>query len=89
VRGELSVSCACPTFLFGGGRVAAKPDPIKSFKINRVPVKANNCSGLVSRIKKPATCAGDLVWRVSRRLCDASKACGATRRVNLWARQLL
>ena len=84
MRGELSVSCACPTFIYRGGRVATRPDPIKSFKINRVPANANNCSGLVSRMKKPATCAGDLVWRVSRRLCHASETGGATRRVYLW-----
>jgi len=58
VRGELSVSCACPTFLFGGGRVAARPDPIKSFKINRVPAKANICSCLASRTEKPSAKAG-------------------------------
>ena len=58
VRGELSVSCAYPTFLCGGGRVAARPDPDKPFKINRVPANANNCSGLVSRIEKPSAKAG-------------------------------
>lgn len=58
MRGELSVSCACPTFLFGGGRVAARPDPIKPFEINRVPSNANNCSCLVSRIEKPSAKAG-------------------------------
>jgi len=68
----------------GGGRSLCDPDPDKSFKINRVPVKANNCSGLVSRIKKPATCAGNSVWRVSRRLCHASETRGATRCCNLW-----
>jgi len=89
VRGELSVSCAHPTFLYRGGRVAPRPDPIKSFKINRVPVNANNCSGLASRIKKPAASAGVSDWRVSRGLCHAVKAGGATRRVYLWARQLI
>ena len=84
MRGELSVSCAYPTFLFGGGRVSARPDPIKSFKINRVPVKANNCSGLASRIKSPAQWPGVSDLRVSRRLCHASKARCATRRVYLW-----
>ena len=58
MRGELSVSCAYPTFLYGGGRVATRPDPIKPFKINRVPVKPNNCSGLASRTKKPSAKAG-------------------------------
>jgi hypothetical protein len=58
VRGELSVSCAYPTFLCGGGRVAARPDPIKPFKINRVPANANNCSCLASRMKKPSAKAG-------------------------------
>ena len=58
VGGELSVSCAYPTFLCRGGRVAPRPDPIKSFKINRVPVKANICSGLASRIEKPSAKAG-------------------------------
>ena len=45
----------------GGGRSLCDPDPIKPFKINRVPANANNCSCLVSRRKKPATSAGDLV----------------------------
>ena len=42
----------------GGGRPLRYPDPDKPFKINRVPAKANNCSGLASRMKRPATCAG-------------------------------
>ena len=84
MRGELSVSCAYPTFLCGGGRVAPRPDPIKPFKINRVPAKPHICSCLASRIEKPATSAGVSDWRMSRGLCHARKACGATRRGNLW-----
>ena len=42
----------------GGGRSLCDPDPDKSFKINRVPAKANICSGLVSRRKKPSAKAG-------------------------------
>jgi len=85
VRGELSVSCAYPTFIYRGGRFAPRPDPIKSFKINRVPANTNNCSGLALRIEKPATSAGVSDWRVSRGLCDPIKARCATRRVDLWA----
>ena len=58
MRGELSVSCAYPTFLCRGGASCADPDPIKPFKISRVPVNANNCSGLASRMKKPSAKAG-------------------------------
>jgi len=58
VRGELSVSCAYPTFIYRGGRVAARPDPIKPFKINRVPAKPHICSRLASRIEKPSAKAG-------------------------------
>ena len=58
MRGELSVSCAYPMFLCRGDAVRADPDPDKPFKINRVPVNANNCSGLASRIKKPSAKAG-------------------------------
>ncbi len=58
MRGELSVSCAYPTFLCRGGAACARPDPIKPFKINRVPAKPNNCSGLASRTKKPSAEAG-------------------------------
>ena len=50
----------------GGGPSLYDPDPDKPFKINRVPANANNCSGLVSRIKKPANSAGVFVWHVSR-----------------------
>jgi len=85
VRGELSVSCAYPTFLCRGGAACTRPDPIKPFKINRVPVKPNNCLGLASRMKKPATSAGVSDWRMSRGLCDARKSRCATRRGNLWA----
>ena len=58
MRGELSVSCAYPTFLCRGGASCADPDPIKPFKINRVPVKSQTCSGLASRTKKPSAKAG-------------------------------
>ena len=58
MRGELSVSCAYPTFLCRGAAACARPDPIKPFKINRVPVNANNCSSLASRIEKPSAKAG-------------------------------
>jgi len=58
VRGELSVSCAYPTFLCRGGAVRADPDPIKLFKINRVPANAKICSCLASRTKKPSAKAG-------------------------------
>jgi len=58
VRGELSVSCACPMFLCRGGATCADPDPIKLFKINRVPAKPNICSCLASRMKKPSAKAG-------------------------------
>ena len=51
--GELSVSCAYPTFLAGVVPLA-QTHPIKPFKINRVPVNANNCSCLASRMKRPA-----------------------------------
>ena len=66
MRGELSVSCAYPMFLCRGDAVRADPDPDKPFKINRVPVNANNCSGLTSRIKRPAQWPVNSVWRVSR-----------------------
>ena len=69
----------------GGGPSLYDPDPDKPFKINRVPVKPHICSGLASRIEKPATCAGVSVWRVSSCLCHASETGGATRRGNLWA----
>ena len=85
MRGELSVSCAYPTFIYRGGRVAARPDPIKPFKINRVPANANNCSGLASRMKRPAKLPVNSDWRVSRGLCHAFKPRCATRRGNLWA----
>ena len=42
----------------GGGRSLCDPDPDKSFKINRVPVKANICSCLASRTEKPSAKAG-------------------------------
>jgi len=42
----------------GGGRSLCDPDPIKSFKINRVPANTNNCSGLASRTEKPSAKAG-------------------------------
>lgn len=84
MRGELSVSCAYPTFLCRGGASCADPDPIKPFKINRVPAKPYICSCLASRTKKPATSAGVSVWHVSRGLCDASKARCANRRGDLW-----
>jgi len=58
VRGELSVSCAFPTFLCRGGAACARPDPIKPFIINRVPAKPNNCLGLALRTKKPSAKAG-------------------------------
>ena len=58
MRGELSVSCACPTFLCGGGAACTDPDPDKPFIINRVPVKPHICSGLASRMKKPSAKAG-------------------------------
>ena len=85
MRGELSVSCAYPTFLCRGGAACARPDQIKPFIINRVPANANNCSCLVSRIEKPATSAGVSDWCGSRCLCHAVKTGGATRRGNLWA----
>mgnify|MGYP006889508269 CR=1 FL=1 len=85
MRGELSVSCAYPTFLCRGSASCAKPDPIKPFKINRVPANANICSCLASRMKKPATSAGVSDWRGWRCLCHAFKASCATRRGNLWA----
>jgi hypothetical protein len=58
VRGELSVSCAYPTFLCRGGAACTDPDPIKPFIINRVPANANICSCLASRMKKPSAKAG-------------------------------
>ena len=58
MRGELSVSCAFPTFLCRGGASCARPDPIKPFKINRVPAKPHICSGLALRMKKPSAKAG-------------------------------
>ena len=58
MRGELSVSCAYPTFLCRGGASCADPDPDKPFKINRVPANANICSCLASRMKKPSAKAG-------------------------------
>ena len=84
MRGELSVDLLTDRFCARGGRILARPDPIKSFKINRVPWNAHNCSGLASRRKKPATSAGDLVWRGWRGLCQTSVSRGATRRGNLW-----
>jgi hypothetical protein len=66
VRGELSVSCAYPTFLCRGGAACADPDPDKPFKINRVPANANNCSCLASRTKRPAKLPVNSDWRVSR-----------------------
>jgi len=39
-------------------RSDAISDPIKPFKINRVPAKSRNCSGLASRMKKPSAKAG-------------------------------
>ena len=80
---NLVYSLAIYFFHTGGDRSLHDPDPIKPFKTNRVPANANNCLGLASRIKKPATSAGDLVWRVSRRLCHASETRGATRRAYL------
>ncbi len=56
--GELSVSCAYPTFLCRGGAACARPDPIKPFKINRVPASVKICSGLTLRTKKPSAEAG-------------------------------
>jgi hypothetical protein len=70
----------------GGGPSLYDPDPDKPFKINRVPVNSNNCSGLASRTKRPAKLPVNSDWRMSRSLCDASKASCATRRGNLWAR---
>jgi len=58
VRGELSAGLGPTVFIYRGGRVAARPDPIKPFKINRVPANANNCSGLALRTKKPSAKAG-------------------------------
>ena len=55
------------------------------FRPDRVPAKPNNCLGLASRTKRPATSAGVSVWHVSRGLCDARKASCANRRGNLWA----
>lgn len=89
MRGELSVSCAYPTFLCRGGASCARPDPIKPFKINREPAKPNICSGLASRMKRPAQWPVNSDWRMSRGLCDARKSRCATRRVYLWARQLI
>ena len=60
------------------------PEPDKSFKINREPENANNCSGLASRMKKPATNAGVSDWRGWRCLCDARETGGAAWRVYLW-----
>jgi len=48
-----------------------------------------SCSGLASRMKKPATSAGVFVLRISRGLCNARKPRCATRRGNLWARQFI
>ena len=42
----------------GGGPSLYDPDPDKPFKINRVPVKPQTCSGLASRTKKPSAKAG-------------------------------
>ncbi len=81
--GELSVSCAYPTFLCRGGAVRADPDPIKPFKINRVPEKPHICSGLASRMKRPAKLPVNSVWRMSRGLCNARKPSCATRCVYL------
>ena len=55
---NLVYSLAIYFFHTGGDRSLHDPDPIKSFKINRVPAKANNCSGLASRIEKPGAMAG-------------------------------
>jgi len=55
---NLVYSLAIYFFHTGGGSVFTWPRPDKSFKINRVPVKANNCSGLASRTKKPGAMAG-------------------------------
>ena len=70
----------------GGGPSLCDPDPDKPFKINRVPASVKNCSGLASRMKRPAQWPVNSDWRVSRGLCDARKASCATRRVYLWAR---
>lgn len=67
MRGELSVSCAYPTFLCRGGAACTDPDPIKPFKINRVPVKSRICSCLASRMKKTGKIAGQFrLARVAR-----------------------
>jgi len=55
---NLVYSLAIYFFHTGGGRSLCDPDPIKSFKINRVPANANNCSGLASRTEKPSAKAG-------------------------------
>ena len=79
MRGELSAGLVTDCFYIQGwmGRGQTRPD--KPFEINRVPVNANNCSGLASRMKKPATSAGVSVWRMLRRLCHARKPSCATR----------
>ena len=58
MRGELSVSCAYPTFIYRGGTGRGQTRPDKPFKINRVPAKPHICSRLASRIEKPSAKAG-------------------------------
>ena len=74
MRGELSVSCAYPTFLCRGGASCAKPDPIKPFKINRVPAKSHICSGLASRMKRPAQWPVNSVWRSVAQFMSCQKS---------------
>ena len=82
---NLVYSLAIYFFHTGGDRSLHDPDPINRLKsigylqtltIVRVWHRAQ---------KSPAQRLGSSVWRVSRRLCDASKARGATGLGDLWA----